>query len=73
MYRVIWYFEDLQDNEHAYNVGDNFPRVGLSVSEERLNELARANNRQNRPLIEKVAEEVQEEKPKRGRKKKIEN
>lgn len=73
MYRVIWYFEDLQDNEHAYNVGDNFPRVGLSVSEERLAELASDKNRQCRPLIVKLDEEVQEEKPKRGRKKKIEN
>lgn len=73
MYRVICYFEDLQDNEHAYNVGDNFPRAGMSVTEERLKELSGYENRQNKPLIEEVAGEVQEEKPKRGRKKKNDN
>lgn len=57
-YKVIKYFTDLQDNEYAYNVGDPFPREGLTVSKERLTELSTDNNRQNKPLIERVEEQV---------------
>lgn len=64
MYKVIVDFADLQDKEHVYRVGDEFPRSGFSASEERLTELASANNRRGVPLIEKVDEaEPQEEKP----------
>ena len=65
MYRVIVYFEDLQDNRQPYNVGDVFPKGNKKVTEERLNELATDKNRRHIPLIEEVAE-----KPKRTRKKK---
>ncbi|MEX2956185.1 Rho termination factor N-terminal domain-containing protein [Staphylococcus pasteuri] len=58
MYKVIEYFTDLQDNNHEYNVGDTFPRDGLNVSEERLTELSTKNNRQNKPLIERVDEQT---------------
>lgn len=58
MYKVIEYFTDLQDNNHEYNVGDTFPRDGLSVSDERLTELSTKNNRQNKPLIERVEEQT---------------
>lgn len=79
MYRVIRYFTDLQDNDYAYNVGDVFPRQGMSVSDKRFAELASAENRQKTPLIEAVdepdaevsAEDAAEnaaEKPKRRRK-----
>lgn len=79
MYRVIRYFTDLQDNDYAYNVGDVFPRQGMSVSDERFAELASAENRQKTPLIEAVDEpdaevsakdaaESAAEKPKRRRK-----
>ena len=54
MYKVIEYFTDLQDNNHEYNVGDTFPRKGLNVSDERLTELSTKENRQNKPLIERV-------------------
>ena len=67
MYRVIVEFYDLTDGDRKYRVGDNFPRPGFSVSEERLTELSGDNNRLGRPLIEKVgevAEEVTEEEPK---------
>lgn len=57
MYEVIHYFTDLQDNEHPYNVGDIFPRDGLTVSEERLKELSGSNNKQHKPLIKFVEEE----------------
>ena len=60
MYKVIKYFTDLHDNNYPYEVGDTFPRSGLSVSEGRLAELSGSNNKQNQPLIKLV-----EEKPKR--------
>ena len=67
MYKVISFFTDLQDNDHAYNVGDEFPHDGLTVTKERLEELSGSDNKQHRPLIEEV-----EDKPKRGRKPKSE-
>ena len=54
MYKVIAYFTDLQDNNHPYKEGDTFPRKGLEVKEERLAELSGSNNKQGKPLIEKV-------------------
>ena len=66
-YKVIEYFEDLQDNGRPYNVGDVFPVDGNTVSAERIAELASDKNRLGVPLIEEVAE-----KPKRTRKKKSE-
>lgn len=62
MYRVIEYFEDLQDNGQPYNVGDVFPKGDKNVTEERLNELATDKNRRRIPLIKKV-EEPKVEKP----------
>ena len=66
-YKVIEYFEDLQDNGRPYNVGDVFPVDGNTVTAERLSELASTHNRRRIPLIEEIAE-----KPKRTRKKKDE-
>ena len=57
MYRVVRYFEDLQDNSHPYSAGDKFPREGLIVSNERINELVSDNNKQHTQLIEYVDEE----------------
>ena len=67
MYKVIKSFTDLQDNNHAYSVGDTFPRDGVDVDAERIAELASDKNRLGVPLIEEVAE-----KPKRTSKKKSE-
>lgn len=53
-YKVINYFEDLQDFNHPYKVGDVFPRLGMNVSEARLMELSSSNNRRKKPLIEFV-------------------
>ena len=66
-YKVIEYFEDLQDNGRPYNVGDVFPVDGNTVTAERLAELASTQNRRRIPLIEEIAD-----KPKRARKKKDE-
>lgn len=67
MYRVIEYFEDLQDNGRAYNVGDVFPVDGVTVTEKRIAELASDKNRRKKPLIEAI-----EEKPKKKKAKPIE-
>lgn len=61
MYEVIHFFTDLQDNEFPYNPGDIFPRDGMEVSEERLAELSGSKNKQNKPLIKKIAEEEKNE------------
>ena len=66
-YKVIEYFEDLQDNGRPYNVGDVFPVDGNTVAAERLAELASTQNRRRIPLIEEIVE-----KPKRTRKQKAE-
>ena len=65
MYKVIKSFTDLQDNNHAYYVGDTFPRNGVEAGSERVAELSSDKNLQGVPLIEEVVE-----KPKRTRKKK---
>lgn len=57
-YRVIHFFTDLQDNDHPYDVDDDFPREGMTVSKSRLKELSSSNNKQGKPLIEEVEEEV---------------
>lgn len=54
MYKVIKYFEDLQDNARPYNEGDTYPRKGLRVSKARLAELASDKNRRGEPLIVEV-------------------
>lgn len=54
MYKVIKFFTDLQDHDRPYHVGDEFPRKGMTVSENRLAELAGSANKQGVPLIEKV-------------------
>ena len=66
MYKVIKGFHDLQDATKTksgtiyreYKVGDEVPRKGLKVSEERLKELAGKDNKQGTPLIEEVKEEM---------------
>ena len=72
MYRVIEYFEDLQDNGQSYNVGDVFPKGDKKVTKERLNELATDKNRRHIPLIEKVDEPKVEKPSKKAIKKAVE-
>lgn len=54
MYRVIKYFTDLQDNNHAYRVGDIYPREGFAPSEKRVKELLSGENKRKVKLIEEV-------------------
>lgn len=56
MYRVIVRFCDLQDGNHVYQPGDEYPRAGLQVDAERLNELSSDKNRRKTPLIREVTE-----------------
>ena len=58
MYKVIKHFTDLHDNEYPYNVGDTFPRSGLTVTEGRLAELSGSNNKQGEPLIVLVEDQI---------------
>ena len=54
MYRAITLFTDLQDNNYKYNPGDEYPRVGLKPSKDRIEELLTSKNRRNKPMIEEV-------------------
>ena len=56
MYKVIKHFTDMQDNNFAYEVGDEFPRKNFSVLPSRIKELAGSKNRQGCPLIEEIPE-----------------
>ena len=60
----------MQDNNFAYNVGDEYPRKGMSVLPSRIRELATDKNRQGVPLIEEIieVEEVPEKKTKSTKK-----
>ena len=60
-YKVIHYFTDMHDSGYEYKVGDNYPRLGKTVTEARIKELAGSNNRQKKPLIAYV-----EDKPKKA-------
>jgi hypothetical protein len=54
----------MQDGNFSYNVGDKYPRKGLSVLPSRIKELASKNNRQGVPLIKEVPD-AEEETPKK--------
>ena len=60
MYRVIKFFTDLQDNNYPYHEGDTFPREGVTVTAERLKELASKKNKRGVVLIKEVKEEVKD-------------
>lgn len=76
MFRVIKLFTDLQDDNYKYEVGDEYPRLGLKPSLARIEELKGSDNKQHTPLIEEIedlkadAEETVEEKPKKTTRKK---
>ena len=72
MYKVLWAFKDLQDDEYRYEKGDTYPRAGYKPTIKRIDELSGSNNKRGKPLIkasEDSAQSVTEAKPKRGRKK----
>ena len=60
----------MQDNNFAYEIGDEFPRKNFSVLPSRIKELASDKNRQGCPLIEEIpdVEEAPEKKTKSTKK-----
>lgn len=61
-YKVIKFFNDLQDGKYPYNPGDPYPREGATTTDERIAELSGSNNLQGKPLIEEVRDGVKEAK-----------
>ena len=64
-YIVVNAFKDLEDNEHIYKVGDEYPRAGREIDEiskERIYQLTTTNNKRERVLIIKIEEETVEPK-----------
>ena len=58
MFTVLSEFADLQDGNHIYCVGDEYPRKGYSPTDERVDELSTGKNLLHKPLIQKVENEV---------------
>ena len=53
-YRVIKDFADLEDQNHRYTVGDEYPRCGLAPTKERIMFLLSSQNLLHTPVIEEV-------------------
>lgn len=51
-YTVLSEFADLQDENHIYRVGDEYPRKGYSPTDERVTELSIGKNLLHKPLIQ---------------------
>lgn len=60
-------FADLEDGRHIYEPGEEFPRLGLSVSDERFKKLAGRDNLAGQPLIRAVEEPKEEKEPPKPR------
>ena len=58
----------MQDNNFAYQVGDEYPRKGMSVLPSRIKELSGNKNRQGCTLIEEVPEVEETPKKKKSAK-----
>ena len=56
MYKVVSAFTDIQDNNHLYSVGDEYPRKGAKANDDRIAELSSKDNKVGVVLIEKVKE-----------------
>ena len=56
-FKVLRFFNDLQDENYYYETGSTYPRDGLTPSQERIDELASADNKQGIPLIEPIIEQ----------------
>lgn len=55
-YKTLVYWTDLQDADHPYNPGDEYPREGLKPTKKRINELMGDKNKRGTPLIEPAEE-----------------
>lgn len=54
IYKVIYPFKDLQDNNHSYVTGEEYPRAGFKPTKKRIRELTSPENLQGLPFIEAV-------------------
>ena len=57
MYIVINKFKDLEDNDHIYQNGDEYPREGISIEDihlERIKTLASNQNKIGKVLIKEI-------------------
>ena len=61
VYRVIYSFADVQDNNYVYLPGSSYPRDGYSPTEERVAELLTGKNKRGIPLIEEIKAPKKEE------------
>lgn len=59
-YIVIEAFVDLEDENHLYRAGDEYPRPGVKPSRKRVDSLATRNNNVGRPMIRKAREAAKE-------------
>lgn len=59
-YTVLSEFADLQDGNHIYRVGDEYPREGYTPKDERVDELSTGKNLLHKPLIQKVEDSTHE-------------
>ena len=66
MYLCKYDFIDLQDEEYKYKAGDTYPREGYTPSEDRINELVTASNRQGRELIMEIKTKENGKDPEKG-------
>ena len=65
-YKVLRFFNDLQDENYYYETGSVYPRDGLNPSQNRIDELASADNKQGIPRMEPIVEQPKTTK-KRGK------
>lgn len=56
MYKVLKAFTDLQDDNYVYLAGDEYPRKGVLIKQDRLDALASKDNARGEALIELVEE-----------------
>lgn len=57
-YVCVKSFSDLQDHDHIYRPGDEYPRAGVDVSIDRLTSLSSTSNKTGQPVIEFIDDEV---------------
>lgn len=62
MYKAIVEFYDLTDGGRKYSVGDEYPRAGFKVTDERIAFLLGNENKLGKPVIEKTGKPEKVEK-----------
>lgn len=55
-YRSLINWHDLQDDNHVYLVGDEYPRKGLTPTKDRIEQLCGTANLAKKPYIIKIEE-----------------